>query len=81
MYMETGNLDGARILFEKYPTEFMAIFLWGQVLERYLSGDLKKAARISRRASERNPYMLDYLTGRKRPSLSLVSGWDISTLT
>lgn len=71
MYLETGNLDGARILFEKYPTEFMAVFLWGQVLERYLSGDLKKAARIYRRASERNPYMLDYLTGRKRPSSEL----------
>lgn len=71
MYLETGNLDGARKLFKKYPTEYMAVFLWGQMLERYLSGDLKGAARIYRRASERNPYVFDYLTGRRRPDFEL----------
>jgi len=71
MYLETGNLDGARKLFKKYPTEYMAVFLWGQMLERYLSGDLKGAARIYRRASERNPYVFNYLTGRRRPDFEL----------
>jgi len=71
MYLETGNLDGSRKLFKKYPTEYMAVFLWGQVLERYLSGDLKEAARIFRRASERNPYVFDYLTGKRRPDFEL----------
>lgn len=68
MYLETGNLEGARMLFEKYPSKYFAVFLWGRVLERYLSGDLKEASRIYRRANERNPYVLDYLTGRTQPS-------------
>jgi len=71
MYLETGNLDGARILFKKYPPEYFAVFLWGQVLERYLSGDLKKAAKVYRKASERNSHVLDYLTGMKHPSFEL----------
>lgn len=71
MYLETGNLEGARILFKKYPSEYFAVFLWGQMLECYLSGDLKKAAKIYKRAGERNPYVLDYLTGRRQPSSEL----------
>lgn len=71
MYLETGNLEGAQKLFKKYPSEYFAVFLWGRVLERYLSGDLEGAARIYRKASERNPHVLDYLTGRKRPSFEL----------
>lgn len=71
MYLETGNLDGARILFKKYPSEYFAVFLWGKVLERCLSGDLKEAARIYRKASERNPHVFDYLTGRRRPDFEL----------
>lgn len=71
MYLETGNLEAARALFKKYPSEYFAVFLWGRVLERYLSGDLKEAARIYRKASKRNPYVLDYLTGRKRPTSEL----------
>jgi len=72
MYLETGNLEGARILFEKYPSEYFVIFLWGRVLERYLSGDLKKAAKIFKKAQERNPHVLDYLTGRKHPPSELI---------
>jgi len=71
MYLETGNLEGAQILFKKYPGEYFAVFLWGQVLERYLSGDLKKATEIYKKATERNPYVVDYLTGKKRPSFEL----------
>ena len=71
MYLETGNLEGARTLFKNYSSEYFAVFLWGRVLERYLSGDLEGAARIYRKACERNPYVLDYLTGRKRPSFKL----------
>lgn len=71
MYLETGNLEGARTLFKKYPGKYFAVFLWGQVLERYLSGDFREAARICRRARERNPHVLGYLTGRKRPAFEL----------
>jgi tetratricopeptide (TPR) repeat protein len=71
MYLETGNLEGARMLFKNYSSEFFAVFLWGRVLERYLSGDPKGASRIFRKASERNPHVFDYLTGRKRPSMEL----------
>lgn len=71
MYLETGNLEGAGTLLKKYPSEYFAVFLWGKVLERYLSGDLKKAAKIYGKASERNPYVFDYLTGRRQPSSGL----------
>lgn len=66
MYLETGNLEGARRLFKKFPDSILAVFLWGQVLERFLSGNLKEAAKAFNNAKKRNPYVIDYLTGKKR---------------
>ncbi|MCD6518071.1 MAG: tetratricopeptide repeat protein [Candidatus Aminicenantes bacterium] len=66
MYLETGNLKGARKLIKKYPNQIMATFLWGQVLERYLSGKLGQAAGLYREANSKNPHVFDYLIGRKK---------------
>lgn len=66
MYLETGNLEGARKLLERYPTEYLAVFLWGRVLERYLSGEIKEAAAVFKKAYSKNPHVFDYLTGRKQ---------------
>ncbi len=67
MYLETGNLEGARKLFKQYPESLFAVFLWGHVLERFLSGDIRAAAKAFNNANKRNPYAVDYLTGKKRP--------------
>ncbi len=66
MYLETGNLKGARNLIKRYPNEIMATFLWGQVLERYLSGEVEEAAKFYKKASSKNPHVFDYLIGRKK---------------
>ena len=66
MYLETENMKGARNLIKKYPNEIMATFLWGQVLERYLSGEVEEAAKFYKKASSKNPYVFDYFTGRKQ---------------
>ena len=64
LYLETGNLDGARRLFKEFP-ESSAVFNWGEILERYLVGDIKKAKKLLKEAMSQNPYVLDYLIGKK----------------
>ena len=66
LYLETGNLAGAQRLFREYPDDEGAVFNWGQILERYLAGDMEKAALVLKKAISQNPYVLDYLIGRKR---------------
>lgn len=68
LYLETGRLDDARRLLEFYADADSAVFLWGRVLERFLSGDLKGAATALRKAHHQNRHVFDYMTGRKRPS-------------
>lgn len=72
MYLETGNLVAARRLIKEYPDDYLAVFLWGRILERYLSGDLKEAKEAFKRAEARNPYVFDYLTGKKEPERKVV---------
>ncbi|MBN2244574.1 MAG: tetratricopeptide repeat protein [Candidatus Aminicenantes bacterium] len=69
MYLETGDLEKARKLIDQYPAEYYAVFLWGKVLERCLSGDLKEAVNTFKKAHKRNPYVFDYLVGNKMPDL------------
>jgi len=42
------------------------------VLERFLSGDLRAAAKAFKNANKRNPYVIDYLRGKKRPPPQLL---------
>ncbi|HEV8131887.1 MAG TPA: hypothetical protein VGQ81_11600 [Acidobacteriota bacterium] len=65
LYLKTDNLQGARDLLDQYPGSFLAVFNWGRVLERFLSGDLEEAKQAVATAHRANRYVRDYLTGRK----------------
>jgi len=65
-YLSTGNLEGARRLLKRYEEDCSAVFGWGRVLERYLSGDIKAASQELKRARADNRYAEAYLTGKKR---------------
>jgi len=69
MYLEIGDLEKTRKLIKQYPDEYFAVFLWGKVLERFLSGNLKEAVHVFKKADKRNPYVFDYLVGNKMPNL------------
>ncbi len=64
-YLETGNLEGARRLFQEYEDR-SAVFSWGRVLERYLSGNQEAAMLALKQARKDNPYVNGYFTGKKR---------------
>ena len=49
LYLETGDLKGARELLEKYKEDASANFAWARVLERFLAGKRDEAAAPSRR--------------------------------
>lgn len=66
LYLEEKNLSKVRKLLKEYKYEPSAAFLWGHVLERFLSGDLDEAERVLHKAEKRNPNVLGYLTGIKR---------------
>lgn len=66
LYLQTGDLEGARRLLEAYDDSFFAVFLWGRVLERFLSGDMATAAKAYKEAKKANHFVVEYLTGQKR---------------
>jgi tetratricopeptide (TPR) repeat protein len=65
LYLKTDNLQGARDLLDQYPGSFLAVFNWGRVLERFLSGELEEAKKAVTTAHRANRYVRDYLTGHK----------------
>lgn len=66
LYLEEKNLPKVRKLLKEYDNEPSAVFQWGHVLERFLSGDLIAAKKAFKKAEKRNPLVLDYLTAKKR---------------
>lgn len=64
LYLETGNVDGARRLQDEYD-EASAVFAWSAVLERLILGDTVGAERSLAGARETNPYFESYLLGKK----------------
>ena len=66
MYLETGDKKSARELIEKYPKEIMVTFIGGRALERYLSGKPEEAAKLIKKATLKNPHVLDLLTEKKK---------------
>jgi tetratricopeptide (TPR) repeat protein len=77
VYLMYDNLAGARRLFERYPEEDSAIFNWGRTLERFLSGDVRAAARYLKQARAQNQHVEKYFTGsRPQPKhLPDTYGW------
>ncbi|RME40856.1 MAG: tetratricopeptide repeat protein [Planctomycetota bacterium] len=65
-YLEEGDLESARELFERYDEEWSAMFAWAKVLERFLAGDEKGATKALAEARSVNPHVEAYLTGKKR---------------
>lgn len=55
-----------RFLKEHLKSDLSAIFAWADVLERHKSGALAGAAQALQRARSINPYVEDFLTGRRR---------------
>jgi tetratricopeptide (TPR) repeat protein len=67
LYLELGNLAGAKRLFEKYKERtFSSMFAWGFVLLRYLAGDISGAGKALRQARKQNAHAEAYFSGKKR---------------
>ena len=67
LYLSLGRLKEARGLFKKFPeANFSAVFAWGKVLERFLSGKLEAAATAAAAAHEQNGYAKAYILGHRR---------------
>lgn len=66
LYLRAGDLAGAGGLLVRYDEDPGAVFGYGRVLERFLSGDPAGAADALREARRWNPHVEAYLTGRKR---------------
>lgn len=65
LYLELENLDGVRALNKAYDDSSWAIPAWSAVLERWMSGDSKEAARRARAAHKRNRHVVHYLLGER----------------
>ncbi len=63
------RLEDARTLLTQYrgDREWNVVFAWGQVLEQFLSGDPKTAAKSLTKARKQNSHMEPYLVGLKKP--------------
>jgi len=65
-YLQVGNVEGVRRLNKEYPETVCAICAWSMVLERWLSGKPKEAAKHARAAHKRNPHVAAYLSGKTK---------------
>lgn len=75
LYLEDGNLPGARRLLAQFHDDCMAIFAWAAFMERLLSGRTAEAEAELTRARQANPYVEDYLLGRLPPPSELPSAY------
>ncbi|MBN1902735.1 tetratricopeptide repeat protein [Candidatus Sumerlaeota bacterium] len=66
LYLEIKNLDKARSLLVEYEEDRSAVFSWGKVLERFLSGDKSGALDALKIALTDNPFVQDYLLKKKK---------------
>lgn len=65
-YLVRDVLEGARHLLRAYEEDASAVFHWGRVLERILSGDFKNAEQALQQARKHNRFVEPYLTGKKK---------------
>ena len=65
LYLETGDLKGARELLEQFKEDASANFAWGRVLEKFLAGKSDEASAALKKARRTNRYVELYLTARK----------------
>jgi len=62
-YLAHGRLLDATRLLHDYRGDIMATFAWGRVLERFLTGDRKGAAKALKLARKGNPFMEQFFSG------------------
>ena len=65
LYLELENLEGVRMLNQAYDDATFAIPAWSAILERWMSGDPKGAAKRARAAHKRNRHVVHYLLGER----------------
>ena len=70
-YLLGRNLAGAERLFQQFDGDASATFQWARVLEKHLADDGDGAVATLRSARKDNPFVEDYLTGKKRPPRNL----------
>ena len=64
-YLEAGQLESARRLFAQFKGESLAVFNWGRVLERFLSGDRRGAVEALAKARQQNKHVEPLLLGQR----------------
>lgn len=84
-YLTRGNDAGVSRLYEQYPDDWSASFLWSRVLLECRRGDHRAAAKALRQAMQQNPHVPDYLLGttklpRHLPDSYSVGGEDEAVL-
>ncbi|MGV3488753.1 MAG: tetratricopeptide repeat protein [Tuberibacillus sp.] len=66
-YVKNGDLNQAERLLEKYPDNYTASGLYNQcLLEGMKNGKTPRFKKMLTKAMKQNPYVMDYLTGKKR---------------
>jgi tetratricopeptide (TPR) repeat protein len=65
LYLETGDLKGARELLQKFKEDASANFAWARVLERFLAGKSGEASAALKQARRANRHVELYLAARK----------------
>lgn len=65
-YLTQGNDAGTARLYEQYPDDGMASFVWTKVLVEFRRGNLNAAAKALRAAVKHNPHVQAFLLGQKR---------------
>jgi len=65
-YLVRDDLEGAGHLLRAYEEDASAVFSWGRVLERIVSGDFKSAEQALQHARKHNRFVEPYLTGKKK---------------
>jgi tetratricopeptide (TPR) repeat protein len=76
-YLALDMRKEARQLLKRFPSDESAVFHWGRVLERFLSGDRAAVLRELAAARGQNPHVESYLTFRKNPP----DGWERQVYT
>jgi tetratricopeptide (TPR) repeat protein len=70
-YLAGDQLDGARRLLLTYKDDASAVFAWARMLERLLSEDFERAAKLLQQARRNNRFVELYFTAQKGPPLEM----------
>lgn len=75
-YLAAERVEEAQDLLARFPKDRSAVFHWGRVLERYLSGDDPGAIRALKDADDQNPYVAGFMSMTRKPPAKLPEMYD-----